>query len=602
MGKTKKVIIEEDTEYKEREATKLPQTLFPFSWMLLILFVAATYAPFLGSRVIRTAGDDKVYVAQALEMERESTWFVQTLSDEPDYRKGPFHYLLLRMGMLTMGRSMWATVYMNLLLVIMGSMAVAALAGRHLGGSSGWAFWSGAAFALNAGIFSHVFASQMEVELASIFAVALFLLDRCTPDGKLDWRFWLIAGLAGTIKSPLHAAFLGASAILFWAATGSLRGRLRSLPAWLGLGAGVLFCVVCYLPPLIMDFDNFMSTYLGRETFEKGANGAPWHYPVVPILTYFLMPWMLVAFVAYADGFRRLSVRARGWIKNKNWSVVATSGHERLVIMGLCLIAPNVLFFLFHPYRGQNYDLPVISGLILLVSALWATCTPQWKRVYVVALAATGAFLLLVPIGMTVFVEQFKPMPYWWSRWTLPALWVGTLLAAKGFWDEGVVFNLVRPATLARKSIWLFWGVAVFLVDVGEREMIDIRSRYQRSVVENEGAKFAYMNLHKNVWSEWGYLNFWAQVPVTGVHTEAALWKAVERGDIIIAPGEDHYAKLMEEGKTRFPSRKLDVTPWRRWRTKGKNSEGIPVWKDAWQKRELSILEKTYYLVRFTPN
>ena len=39
-----------------------------YSWFLLSLFLCFLYVPFLGGRVVRPAGDDKVYVSQAIEM------------------------------------------------------------------------------------------------------------------------------------------------------------------------------------------------------------------------------------------------------------------------------------------------------------------------------------------------------------------------------------------------------------------------------------------------------------------------------------------------------------------------------------------------------
>src|SRR3990167_9516040 len=124
LKRKKKVVLEENSEVRAREKSKLPQNDFPFAWLLLALFISAAYVPFLGFRSARTAGDDKVYTSQVLEMVRDGRFFVQTLGDDPDYRKGPFHYLALRAGIAVLGRNMWATLYMNLILVVAGALAV----------------------------------------------------------------------------------------------------------------------------------------------------------------------------------------------------------------------------------------------------------------------------------------------------------------------------------------------------------------------------------------------------------------------------------------------------------------------------------------------
>ena len=48
--------------------------------MICLLLI---YVPFLGNRVVRPAGDDKVYVSQAVEMARSGHWFLQTLANVP---------------------------------------------------------------------------------------------------------------------------------------------------------------------------------------------------------------------------------------------------------------------------------------------------------------------------------------------------------------------------------------------------------------------------------------------------------------------------------------------------------------------------------------
>ena len=207
--------------------------------------------------------------------------------------------------MLTMGKSMWATVYMNLVMVLFAAFALFLLVERNTQKNSPWAFFAGTAFALNAGIYPYSFASQMEVELASLTAISLFFLNRAPPNGKKDWQFWLVVGLAGTVKSPLHSALMGLGAILFWLFTGEWRERIKSIRAWLGLSLGIIFCVIFYIPILLLDYENFFSTYILRETLGKGYHGRAWYVPIVPLFTHSLVPWMFIAFVAYGDALWR---------------------------------------------------------------------------------------------------------------------------------------------------------------------------------------------------------------------------------------------------------------------------------------------------------
>src|SRR5271169_1005332 len=99
------------------------------AWIVLI--ITFTYVPFLGYRIVRTAGDEKVYVSEALEMAAHGNWFVQRLQDQPDYYKGPLHYILVRIGLIVFGHSPWAALYMNYLLLIVGALSIAALVRKY---------------------------------------------------------------------------------------------------------------------------------------------------------------------------------------------------------------------------------------------------------------------------------------------------------------------------------------------------------------------------------------------------------------------------------------------------------------------------------------
>lgn len=560
-----------------------------YSWFLLLVFILMLYVPFLGSRVVRPAGDDKVYTSQAIEMERAGTWFLQRLHDEPDYYKGPLHYILIRLGTKIFGYSMWATVWMNLVWVILGSLAVGALVHRRLREFDGWSFFAGASFAMCSAVYSHVFASQMEVGLAACYALGVYYLDRAGP-GKGDIKFWLVCGLAGTLKSPLHAVLLGSSGILFWIWHGEFWERLKSLQAWTALFAGIGLCVLVYLPPFLWDYKSIWDTFVLRETFFKPANGAPWHYPIIPFFTYGMLPWTLPCFVALADGITRI------WRKARN--VKRTPGAKRLMHLGICLMLPTLLFFLWHPYRGQNYDTPAIAGLIILLTAIWATRAESWAQAYNFSMLLTALLFLIVPIAITVVTEHFEPMPFWWPSWLLPTIWIGGFMTFRGLFREGVSLGQVRPSSMARRCIWFFWALGSLMSVLGERELIDLRLRLEMARANFEQIKVGYWNLEKNIWNEWGYLNFMVPYPIYNLHSEVLLKKAIEEKNVILIPGQkflDDFTVFVEKN---YPGARIDSQIWRRWKTKGKNFEGTPVWRVAWDRKDLSILENHYFITR----
>lgn len=570
--------------------SNIPKT---FSWKLLVFFLLIIYVPFMNSRVVRPAGDDKVYVSQAIEMAEAGNWFLQRLGNEGNYYKGPLHYILLRVGMALFGFKMWVTIYMNLILVILGALAIGSIVHRNMREYEGWAFWAGFAFAVNAGIFSHVFASQMEVETAAFFAIGLYFLDR-SGRGWKDLKFWLVAGLTGWLKSPLHSVLLGSAAILFWGYTKELWPRILSLEAWLCALAGILVCTVGYAPAFLLDRDVFIYAYVNRETLWKPSNGTPWHYPITPFFTYSLLPWMLPGFVAYFDFLTRFFRKQR--------AVKATVGSRRVVALGAALIIPNVAFFLYHPYRGQNYNLPAMGGLILLVAGTWATRAKSWDKAYSLSLALTALAILSVPLSINYVTSHFNPMPFWWPSWQMAVIWIGALLTARGFWKEGVSFQMIRPDSLARRSLWLFLALGTLMATFGEREMIDVRDRIYTAKKNNETLNLTYYNLQKNIWSEWGYLNFMIPYKVRGLFTEEDLAASIKNGDTILVPGDEWIADMKPRVEKLFPKATWKMEPWRRWKTKGKNEQGVPAWKEAWDLKDLSKVERNFYMVHITPN
>lgn len=551
--------------------------------LLLPLLILSVYGPFMGSRFIRTAGDEKVYVSQALEMERAGHWIVQTLQDEPNYYKGPVHYVLLRAGMMAFGRSPWATLYMNLVFTILGSLALSSVVRRRYpdwAAIQGGDLWIGVAFAFGVGIYAHSFASQMEVELASLFAIGVFLLDRLQKK-QAGWLFWILAGVIGLIKSPLHSAFLGTSALLYWSLSGDLFARLRNPRAWLALILGVAVCIAGYLPAYFSDQQNFWNTYVIRETLRKSdGSGQDWSVAVLSTYGFYLFPWLILTLVAYAQTL----LQAPGLLKN------ARTRNTLALAFSICL--PSTLFFIWHVYRFENYNLPIIAGVWLWLASLWQFNRERpgiWSMAYLFAIKLTGLLFLVLPIALSILAYHFAPLPQWWPYSLLPVVWIGSLFSAFGF------LFYRQPLRLAIASCGYLWAFGALFVVIGEREMVDIKSYLAHRPRQ---VKLGYYNLNRNIWSEWGYLNFWIGHDVEGLHTPEALKKAMSSGEtILVSAKEDGIQDFRAFAAKNFPHLPLKILPWKRWRTQGKSDSGEPLWKAAWEKRDLSLLEVDYLIV-----
>ena len=109
------------------------------------------------------------------------------------------------------------------------------------------------------------------------------------------------------------------------------------------------------------------------------------------------------------------------------------------------------------------------------MTALIASSTPFWNKIYRAALFLTALKLLAIPIFLSIVVKRYEPMPPWWSPWVLPLLWVGSLWTIKAFLEEAFIRCFTRPDILARSTATFFIAIAMFLSVTGEREMIDLR-------------------------------------------------------------------------------------------------------------------------------
>jgi 4-amino-4-deoxy-L-arabinose transferase-like glycosyltransferase len=564
-------------------------------WIFLI--VTMTYVPFIGHRVIRMAGDEKVYVSQAIEMAQNGHWFLQTLQGVPDYYKGPLHYLLLRIGMILFGWNTWAVLYMNYLIVFGGACALGALIRKYcsrdpenISGADGLAVWTGAFFATCTGVYAHFFASQMEAELAGLFAIVFYVLDS-TPIESGGFLFWTLAGLIGWSKSPLHAGFAGVTAVLFWLSQGELSKRARNWKAWACALWGVLFCVLGYLPAYLFDRENFVNIYILRETFSKGDSGQSWTVSFESALGFYLFPWVLIAFVTYGEFLSKIV---------RPWKYFFDPKARRALWLAFCGILPSFAFFAYHPYHFENYDLPVISGVVLFVAIMFDRRSKTSELFYRAAVLITALVILILPIGITLLSVHFAPLPQWWPDNLVLISILGTVASAMGLVVFGFVKKFERMEMLAISMIGFFLALGSTITMIGERELVDLRT-YLHSSQAQDVHEVGYYNLHRNIWSEWGFLNFWLgreNIKFVSLHEPDALKKALVSGEVVLVPARGPQQDFKDFVKKELPDVQLDMLPWKRWRTQGRAENGDSLWKTAWDKKDISVLEVDYLIVR----
>ncbi len=567
---------------------QLRSLLLKYPQTSLIFFITLTYLYFMLDMYLPTTGDQKTYIAQALEMHRDGHWFMQTLFNEPDYYKGPLHFIFLRVGFILFGtHSMFALVYMN----FFGLILLVILLFRFFKSSlddTGWAFFYALSVVLSVGVYSHSFASQMEAELVILYGITLYLLDKTHRDTTLTnlLLLWGTIGLAGWLKSPAYSLFLGLSVVLYWVLIQEIRTKISEWKNYIAIVFGIGISIAGYLPILIYDGDAFIDTYILRESLSKGSNGVPWTTAFFPIFTYFLAPFMFVAIFSYLLSFYKTLFK----------KVDVLDKHERrLIKLGIALSTPTLLFFTFHPYRGDIYALPIVSATMLMAYVFFRAYLREYEKTYIFLMRLSSYVLSLVPLLVIALYLRLSPMPEWWSPLLFP-LAVFTLFFTLWFVHrESKKVLKESPLLLGLAFIPLLLTLSLMLQDFGKGEIKGLQEYVKTNKITKPLGDY---NLYKNYWNQYGALNFWAGVDVVGLFSKEELALFIIDGGSVIVEGDNRLEEFEQNLPEHLSMKDFDIYLWKRWLTHGKGPNGESKFVQYFKSKNISDIQKNYYILK----
>lgn len=532
----------------------------------LYIFLTVSLVPlfFLNTRLVRMAGDEKVYVAQAIEMARRGTWFFQSLAEIPYYYKGPFHYWFVLAGFKLFGLQLISSVYMHwLLLAIAAPMLYRTLARRY---DSDKALLVTAMAISNVGLLSHAFASQMEVEV-SVFYLFCFMALARLKGARGELLFWLSAGAVGWIKSPVHSFLIGASGLLYFTFEGTLLDRAKKVGFWLRILCGVAFCVLGYAPILLKDFDRFYTTFIAYEHMGRSEVWRGYRKTLEPLL-HFTLPWTPIALLALFGFVRRFR-------SNLHYPYVRTA---------ISLSLPVIVFWMHSPSQGQNYNLPSLA-LLLIALVLPLPLSTRGMRS---AARISGAVGLVAAVALAMMFRHFAPMPEWYP-------FASQLLAVGAFGAFSVFFLFgMGIRTWMLGSAFFVLAFLSIAKPIGERELIGLRDH----LAAHPSTSLVYYNSTRTIFAEWGLLELAFHRRVQLVQEPAKI-ETFFRDDVtIIAPYDEGFAEVHSKLDAR--GIRYEVTDWKRWWAKGKDEKNVSFWTLAYRARRFDPLERNVKLVRIT--
>jgi 4-amino-4-deoxy-L-arabinose transferase-like glycosyltransferase len=551
-------------------------------WRYGVVFFALTL-PFSFWRHIRVHGDEKVYVAQALEMLRAGHFWQQLQFGDINYIKGPSHYILLIIGHHLFGFSPLSVVYMNLLI---GAVAVSVLRAasehllsgeRQLKGLPAWLFATSGAFIM------FTYSSQMDSALTSLYAIAISLsvLARFTGRDFYYLSLWLVIGFAGTLKSPLHSCLLGVSVLVYFFAGKSLFTELfSSKKRLLFLLAGIFLGGIGYVLPFLLDRDNWLQTFIFREQLNRPRFSDS---GIVFLLNNFvinLLPWSFLLLYCVVLAVRRLRSRS--------------IGIDPVTSVSLAFILPTFLFFFGLGYRAPWYGLPMIAPVALLIVAQLRTTQFPLRKV---AISVMPLSVLMTGVVLICHLAFYKGTPWWTLTTTFASLALFTL---SFFFLDSVYAGSKR----IRSEIALIFGLACFwygslslTAALGESELSDARE-----LLHQNSAPLNYDNTKKENFNEWGMMAYMLGRPTYFSNTYEELLNAGSKGQWLVFTSQQDLDSFWGWLELNHPvslnALRPQVNVWRRW------PRNIGQLRDIWTSRESTenIWDKVtrhFILVRF---
>lgn len=535
-----------------------------------LIWILAAYLPFLWETLIPFTGDQKTYIAIAMEMRERGEWLQPYLFGETNYLKPPFQYWMTLLSWDVFGFNVFAT-FLPGVLALLGTAWLLNEIASFLG-ERRWYVNSGLWFAATLGAMTYSLSAQMDIYVclfytASWWAGLRFLSGSVGAKRKISWLYvaFLIAGLSAIVKSPLYSVFWVSGFFIYLFISGEwLLFKNRHL--YFALLNGVFFGLLWYLILLVRDGETFWDQYVLHEQFQKGANGGTLANLWVPVL-YMTFPFTLLIFTAIRSA----------WMGRRTAGIIRFVGAWSL---------PPALFFSLFPYRTSLYLFILVPALAVLVD--WGCFRANRTKTFTWITRATG-ILMATGLSLLAFaLYRFEFIPTY------------------------LLLAIVSTGLVAGVVLWLGWIrlftitalIAVLLIRMGS---IDIVKGDRLALIDAVGTVRNYqagmLDESRDVWHEVGLLSVTLASPMKRLYGYDDIVEHLTQGGVLILSDEqtEKYRQTLDsvfQGR----SQTLEWKTWKRFKRRQK----IPFKEVLLRGRSSvpefdSMISREYLVVRLQP-
>jgi len=365
-----------------------PSTLAKRVYLLLFALIIAFYCYGLGKLPL-LGPDEPRYAQVAREMLLSGDFITPTLGHHTWFEKPALLYWTIAAAFKVFGVTEWAARFGP---ALCGLLTVAALwcVGRELDREEprGFAFWTVVVTASCLGliVFSRAVSFDVVITMTTTWSLALFLLHELRNKRSLLVGFYIFVGLSLLAKGLVGIVIPFGVVSVYYV----LRRAWPSRSVWLSLFWGVplaLAVSAIWYGPVIARHgwtfidEFFIQHHFARYMSNKYHHPQPiWFYPVIVLML--ALPWTPYLIVAIAK------VRRWDWRGGDSLSIVR--------VFAVAWLLLPIVFFSFSGSKLPGYVLPVLPGVVLLVSdRLTRKFNPRWP----VMIAGATAILVVIVLN-----------------------------------------------------------------------------------------------------------------------------------------------------------------------------------------------------------